>query len=490
MAISLSSNGATPFNPNPKQSVAPLNKGLVNNTGVNLSGLKIQGYQPATPSTPVKQTSVTQPNGTVLTTSYHSPAKNVGSSSSTSPTSTPKTYSSTENSREAQIARGSSEQQPVYSGYINNSPTVSTSPMENAQNVSNAGGQSQNEYDTQKRLIDLGKGASPEYQAAQEEAKRVSENAVNYAKDYSQLTNNIAGTAGFLTQQTGLQGQLNNQYNTVQGTLANQYAGATNRLGAANTQQGLLNQAAGAAYSGAQAQAGRGLTAQQGLLTSSLPQAYSYGSQILNPLTGQPISPSNTSINDAVALVAQKVSNGTMAYQDAVSALSGYGQGGLNALQQALPKGFNVAQSNTLAGQQGSIKPAYNYAQVAMKNLENTIAGLGGLQSTNIPIINKLTQGASQISGVNSQAVQAFKAAIAEARGAIQKVLAATQGGTPTDYVGQSNALLPDNATPNQIKAAQETLKALGESKVGIYGNPGNSSNSSSSGSSNSIYNF
>ena len=175
--------------------------------------------------------------------------------------------------------------------------------------------------------------------------------------------------------------------------------------------------------------------------------------------------------------LAKQVAGGQMTIDQANSALGNNIAltGALrNAITQINPN-FNFAQSSTLAAQQGSITPAYNYAKIALNNLQNAVGSLGSTQNTNIPIINQITQGLSTTFGVGSQAVQAYKGALAEARSAIQKVLASVQGGTPTDYVGQSNALLPDNATPNQIAAASQTLDTLGQAKVGIYGSPGQS---------------
>jgi len=83
---------------------------------------------------------------------------------------------------------------------------------------------------------------SPEYTAAQEEAKRISEQQTKLAQDYAQKYKNIEGTAGFLTQASGLEGLLQNQYNIGQEALSQQYAGATNRLSAANTQQQIQQQ--------------------------------------------------------------------------------------------------------------------------------------------------------------------------------------------------------------------------------------------------------
>lgn len=111
------------------------------------------------------------------------------------------------------------------------------------------------------------------YTDAQAEAQKIQDQQTQVSKDYAQKTNNIAGTAGFLTQQSGLQGQLNNQYNTVQNALSSQYSGATSRLGAANQQQSLQQGALGTAA---------GLAA---------PQRNGYA--FLDPLTGQPVGGAN-----------------------------------------------------------------------------------------------------------------------------------------------------------------------------------------------------
>lgn len=242
----------------------------------------------------------------------------------------------------------------------------------------------------------------------------------------------------------------------------------------AATEEAALQSAVSNALTG-QNQQITGLTAAMG---GAAPQLAGYNQQAFNPLTGG--FSGGGSMNDAITNVTQQLQSGQIGFEDAKAQLSGYGQAGLNALSDwATKNNFNVAQSNALAGQQGSIKPAYDYATTALKNLQDTVGKLGVGQNTNIPIINQIAQGVSGITGIGSQEVQAYKGALAEARSAIQKVLASVQGGTPTDYVGQSNALLPDNATPNQIAAAQKTLETLGAAKVGIYGNPGQSGGSS-----------
>lgn len=282
--------------------------------------------------------------------------------------------------------------------------------------------------------------------------------------DQAQSIANIEGSPHTMNFAQGAENVIRNQYLAEQNALGSAFQGASNLASAENTQQGLQQS---------------GLSSAAGL---AAPQLAGYNQQAFNPLTQK--FAGGGSLNDAVSGIAAKVKNGTMTYADAQSALSGYGQGGTNALQQALGSDFNVAQSNSLAGQQGTIKPAYDYAKVALGNLQTAVQGLNTTQNTNIPIINSITQGLSSTFGVGSEAVQNYKAAIAEARSAIQKVLASVQGGTPTDYVGQSNALLPDNATPNQISAAVNTLDTLGAAKVGIYGNPGISGNTSGAQSS------
>lgn len=102
-------------------------------------------------------------------------------------------------------------------------------------------------------LANRSQQGSPDYQRIQDERTAL-------AKDYAQKTNNIAGTAGFLTQQTGLQGQLNNQYNTVQSNL-------TNELSYANSQEQLKQGALGSA------------------INASAPQFPSYYNPQFNPVT-------------------------------------------------------------------------------------------------------------------------------------------------------------------------------------------------------------
>lgn len=290
---------------------------------------------------------------------------------------------------------------------------------------------------------------SPEVQRAREQLKQSQVNEAN-----AETTNRLNPIP--IGDQTGREAVIRSQYLGQQNALSSQLSSAVTTQG---QQLGALNNAAGLAA----------------------PQLASYSQQQYNPLTGQ--FSGGGSLNDAVGPIAQRVQAGQMSYDDAVSALSGYGQGGVNALQQALGPNFNVAQSNTLATQQGSIGPALEYARASLNNLKSTLSQLQiPGQNSNIPLIGGVASGISGLTGIGGQQTSAKNNAIAEARNAIQKVLASVQGGTPTDYTGQSHTLLPDNATPQQIDAAIQTLESLGTAKQQIYGNPGQTSSTNQNG--------
>lgn len=223
-----------------------------------------------------------------------------------------------------------------------------------------------------------------------------------------------------------------------------------------------------------------GLTSAAGF---AQPQLGTIGSQqYYNPLGGTSGSQLPAEAQNFVSDLARQVSSGQMTRSDAESRLSTYGVSGLQALNNALGTGFNTAQSNALAGQQGTIGPALQYARTALSNLKNTLTGLQiPGQGSNAPLINNLATGFSSLTGVGGQETAAKNAAVAEARQAIQSVLASVRGGTPTDYTGQSYAILPDNATPQQIDAAIQTLESLGTAKQDIYGNPGQSNSNANS---------
>ena len=251
-------------------------------------------------------------------------------------------------------------------------------------------------------------------------------------------------------EQAALQGT--GQQLTGQSQMASAY---NNALSGANTQQGQNISALGTAAGLAQ------------------PIQVPYSNQLVNPQTGETMGGSSESLQTAVQTVQQKLQRGEMSYDDAKAALAGYGQGGLNALNQSLPAGFNIAQSNTNAAQQGAVGPAISYANTALQNVKNIMAQLPDVQNTNIPILNALTRGASTLTGVGSEQTRALTGAIQSLKNAYAALLASTKGGTPTDYSNQANAEIPDNPTMNDIMAVEKNMQVLGQARQNIYGNPG-----------------
>lgn len=242
-----------------------------------------------------------------------------------------------------------------------------------------------------------------------------------------------------------------------------------------------------ASQAAAQAATGQQNVQQQGLGVAagySQPQQLGYNMQYTNPLTGQPYGGGQGgNLQSVVQGVVQKLQAGQMTYNDALQALSGYGQGGVNALQQALPQGFNIAQSNTLGGQQGSIGVNYQLADTALKNVESILQSLGAAQTTNIPIINKGANWLSTQFGVGSEQTRAMTGAVQSLRNAYASLLASSKGGTPTDYSGQAQAEIPNEPTPNDIAAIRQNFETLGKARAQILGNPGVTQNNGTTGS-------
>jgi len=285
---------------------------------------------------------------------------------------------------------------------------------------------------------------------------------------------------------------------TAQSTAAQQLALAQGQQAALQgigyQQSGLTNAANASNAAAGQAQTGQGLV-QTGLLGAAglvKPEQVGYNVQYTDPMTGQPYSGgSSQTLKDAVSGVVEKLKAGTMGYNDALTALQGYGQGGINALQSSLPPGFNIAQSNTLAGQQGSIGVNYQLADTALTNVENIQKQLGTLQKTNQPIINSVANWISTQFGVGSKETRAMTGAVASLRNAYASLLASSKGGTPTDYSGQAQAEIPNEPTPNDIAAIRQNFETLGKARADILGNPGQSNtNQNANTNSSNIYSW
>ena len=168
-------------------------------------------------------------------------------------------------------------------------PTItSTTPSTQAENVGQAGQQTSNEQQTQRALQQSGQATPLE----QEYINRIqiaqglkNQGALAPYAEAPMYAGQDTPSAGLLTQPdlagraSANQGLFNN--------LSNIYGSqATQGLAAANTIAGRGTQAAQGAYSGAQTQAQRGLTAQTSVLGAGLPTQVSPTNVPFNPLTG------------------------------------------------------------------------------------------------------------------------------------------------------------------------------------------------------------
>lgn len=453
----------------------------MNNTGVKLPAPTLGNVKGLldthTPTTPVK--SMTDAAGNTI--NFHTPASDTTKSSG----STGGGASNNQSSTVSNWAQQNNLNQNADGSYSAKAAPLTIAGQ--APGVLNAGQQTNNEQQTQQGLLNAGQATPLEQQYIDrvQQAQglknagalgQYAEAGQNASADPKQLYDNLINApdlAGRAAADKGLFDQFSNIYGSQ----------ATQGLLAANTIAGRGLTAAQGAYTGAQNQANRGLTANTTVLGAVAPQLAGYNQQGFNPVTGQF---SGGNLDQAVSGVIQKLQTGDMTYNDAQTALSGYGQGGLDALQKALPPGFNVSQSNTLGAQQGSVKPAYDFAKTALTNLQNTVTKLGSLQGTNIPGYNAVGDWISRTTGYGSDATRQYTQAIQEARAAYSQLLAAG-GATPTASDSRAAAAIPDNATPNDIQAAINSLETLGQAKVDIYGNPGTSGSGGGSSGGGSI---
>lgn len=303
--------------------------------------------------------------------------------------------------------------------------------------------------------------SNPDYQKQLGQYNSAVDNLQRSKMNEAQSVENIYNQAVPLEFTTGQASNLKDKYFSQQQALqgaVNQYQTG---LGITQRSQELAQNALGTAAGFAQP------VTQFGMLT--------------NPQTGQPLN--QNLLGGVIGDVAARVKDGTMTYQDAISALSGYGQAGVSALLQNLGGNFNVAQSNSLAGQQGTIGVNYTLAQNALVNVENLMKDLGVAQGTNVPLINSVGNFLSTQTGLGSEQTRAVTGAVQSLRNAYASLLASVKGGTPTDYSNQAIAEIPNSPTPNDIAAVRTNMETLGKARAEILGNPGaaNPNNTSTS---------
>lgn len=319
-------------------------------------------------------------------------------------------------------------------------------------------------------------------QRGYEAAARAREIADAYGREFADIGKQGAkAKAGYLTTGTTPVAQ-GRAAVVAQTTAAQQQAvaqGAQAALGGVDKELTAANQAANAFT-----QAGN---LAKGALDSganiAAPIQQPYGNMLVDPVTGQPIQQGGGSIGDAVQLQVQRVLNGTSGYDQAVQALSAYGQAGVNALQQALGPNFNIAQSNANAAAQGQAlttnvtqgvgaERAMNSANSALDKLDAELRNLAPIYKSGVPLTNAIASDIANFLGQN--AVSQYQSTLNDARQQVAAVLTAIGASTPTDAMSSARGYLPDGMTPAQQAEKVKAVKELMQQKVDAYKATGN----------------
>ena len=310
-------------------------------------------------------------------------------------------------------------------------PQTGYNPQYNAQNIPTPG-------TVASQLANVASTPSPEIEKAKQAI-------VDLKNEYAQKGVNIDNTAGFLTQATGLQGQLQHQYQTA-------LEAATGNLNAAMAQQG------------------QSITALTNAGSQVAPQFPGYNQQVYVPGQGfvnqgggtGALSQLPQQAQQAIQSYAEQVKNGQMTRQDAESRLSAYGVAGTNALNESLGTGFNTNASNASAGttaQGQQIQTAAKATNDALDSLNSLFSNLNPVQTQGIPATNSLANWIGTQLG--DKALSSYRTALSDARSQLIGVLNSS-GGTPTGNEATALQYLPDNMT-----------KAQFDTNVGTAQNPG-----------------
>lgn len=232
---------------------------------------------------------------------------------------------------------------------------------------------------------------------------------------------------------------------------------------------------------------GQDINALQQAGNLAAPQVGQYGQTFYDPLNQGASSMGGGNMNPVAAIpgYAQQVAGGSMSYDQAMAALGSNPAfaAELNAQIRAINPNFSAVQSNANAAVQGTtlqqtaqqsnaLQLASQNAYKALSLLNESYNDLGALQKTPVPLMNKLTGFISANSGIGAADTQAYNTAIQEARAAVSQVLSAV-GNTPSYSESTAQAIIPDNAGPDQIAAAIETVEQLIQQKVSSFANPG-----------------
>ncbi|HSV94494.1 MAG TPA: hypothetical protein VLH94_00750 [Spirochaetia bacterium] len=277
-------------------------------------------------------------------------------------------------------------------------PVSSAEPKEQIQNVGQAGQQTENESLTQARLIEQSQETSPEYKQLIKDIEQIQNNIRISKENYAKARTDLYAEPGGIVLKEGRDRLLQEQYRLEQAALSEQESALSTQLAAANAAQAMKIQAGGMAYTGAQNQAQRGLSAQGTVLGAGLLQPTTIGQVPYSPITGQAggMLGGQGGLSTLGALQQQQqqgadVQNMTGAYNQAAPLIQ-------TAKQQIASAGFNispVALVNQLQQYVNKgIVPSAEYANIfnTLSEIATTISPVLGAQGAQTDLKTMIAQ--------------------------------------------------------------------------------------------------
>lgn len=417
-----------------------------------------------TPTTPVKSTKVTHPNGTIIETTHAPEVATEKQSAGVSP--------GLMNSNVPPRVQEINDTFARTGGIAPSAQGLSSTGMTGGQ-VTNTPVQTPYQQST-SGLLNIGQNGSEAYNRA---TKELADFRANLANKGAAINNtgadlNFKQGAGQVLQNAGLLKE-----NALEAQVANALQGTEQQITAANNAGNLAK-----------------------------PQQVPYNNQVIDFTTGQRLGggqagqlpqEAQTTVND----YAQQVKDGKMTRADAESRLSPYGVAGTNALNAALGSDFNTNQANAQAEAgvkntqlAGTTSALVDKTNQGLDTLSSAFDKLGSLQKTGsnwltVPI-NALAEG----TGIGKTSLDDYNRILAEVRASAQSVLSTAANLGVVTGGATANSLLPDNMSRQGLTTAIDTIKHLEEQTKSALANLNNASANGSTTSGGTVsaggYNF
>ncbi len=239
----------------------------------------------------------------------------------------------------------------------------------------------------------------------------------------------------------------------------------------ASARANALAQAEQAALAGTGQQLTAQQQAQQGIGTAAglaQPATAAYGQTVFNPITGQYEGGSGLPA-ETLAQYAQMAANGQISAIPAAITSNPVLSAQINAAAKAINPSYNpitsAAQGSSatdLTGQASSIQAQANGAEANFTLMEN-IAKQGGVNDTNVPIINTLQQNVAR-GLTSSDAVANFQSLIQSVRSQYASILG---GGTVTvEALQEAQSLIPNDISLSALSSLGTNLKSDAANRV------------------------